>query len=83
MNDKEKLQSALEQWEGPTLEKVLDKTDERQNGFFAESGIPVKRLYVLEGVRRYVTIGEICGVMREKWGEFKAPIVDPTILMNS
>ena len=28
---------------------------------------------IIEAVKCYATIGEICGVMREKWGEFKAP----------
>jgi methylmalonyl-CoA mutase N-terminal domain/subunit len=29
--------------------------------------------YIIEAVKCYATIGEICGVMREKWGEFKPP----------
>jgi methylmalonyl-CoA mutase N-terminal domain/subunit len=29
--------------------------------------------YIVEAVKCYATIGEICGVMRQKWGEFKAP----------
>lgn len=28
---------------------------------------------IIEAVKCYATIGEICGVMRDKWGEFKAP----------
>jgi methylmalonyl-CoA mutase N-terminal domain/subunit len=28
--------------------------------------------YLIEAVKSYATIGEICGVMREKWGEFQA-----------
>lgn len=28
---------------------------------------------IIEAVKSYATLGEICGVMREKWGEFKAP----------
>ena len=28
---------------------------------------------VMEAVKAYATIGEICGIMREKWGEFKSP----------
>jgi methylmalonyl-CoA mutase N-terminal domain/subunit len=28
---------------------------------------------IIEAVKAYATLGEICGVMREKWGEFKAP----------
>ena len=30
--------------------------------------------YIIDSVKCYATIGEICGVMREKWGEYKAPI---------
>ncbi len=26
---------------------------------------------IIEAVRHYATIGEICGVMRDKWGEFR------------
>jgi methylmalonyl-CoA mutase N-terminal domain/subunit len=28
---------------------------------------------IIAAVKAYATIGEICGVMRSKWGEFKAP----------
>jgi methylmalonyl-CoA mutase N-terminal domain/subunit len=28
--------------------------------------------YILQAVKRYATVGEICAVMRKKWGEFKA-----------
>ena len=29
--------------------------------------------HIIEAVKAYATIGEICSVMRKKWGEFKAP----------
>ncbi|MBW2003153.1 MAG: methylmalonyl-CoA mutase [Deltaproteobacteria bacterium] len=29
--------------------------------------------HIIEAVKCYATIGEICGVMRQKWGEFRAP----------
>ena len=29
--------------------------------------------YIIEAVKGYATVGEICGVMRKRWGEFKAP----------
>ena len=29
--------------------------------------------FIIEAVKSYATIGEICGIMRERWGEFKAP----------
>jgi methylmalonyl-CoA mutase N-terminal domain/subunit len=28
--------------------------------------------HIIEAVKSYATIGEICSVMREKWGEFQA-----------
>jgi len=28
--------------------------------------------WILEAVKAYATVGEICGIMRKKWGEFKA-----------
>ncbi|MBW2138155.1 MAG: methylmalonyl-CoA mutase [Deltaproteobacteria bacterium] len=28
---------------------------------------------IIEAVKSYATIGEICGLMREEWGEFKSP----------
>ena len=29
--------------------------------------------YIISAVKCYATIGEICGVMRQKWGEFRGP----------
>ena len=29
--------------------------------------------FIIDAVKAYASIGEICGVMREKWGEFTAP----------
>ena len=28
--------------------------------------------HIIQAVKSYATVGEICGVMREKWGEFQA-----------
>jgi len=28
---------------------------------------------IIDAVKAYATVGEICNVLREKWGEFKAP----------
>ena len=30
--------------------------------------------YILDAVKAYATVGEICNVLRKKWGEYKAPI---------
>jgi len=29
--------------------------------------------YIIDAVKAYATVGEICGIMGEKWGEFKSP----------
>jgi methylmalonyl-CoA mutase N-terminal domain/subunit len=41
------------------LEQAIDKNENLMPHF-------------IEAVKSYVTIGEICGVMRKKWGEFQA-----------
>jgi methylmalonyl-CoA mutase N-terminal domain/subunit len=28
---------------------------------------------IIHAVKQYATLGEICGIMREKWGEFRSP----------
>jgi methylmalonyl-CoA mutase N-terminal domain/subunit len=28
---------------------------------------------IMDAVRAYATVGEICGVLREEWGEYNAP----------
>jgi methylmalonyl-CoA mutase N-terminal domain/subunit len=30
--------------------------------------------YIIEAVKCYASLGEICGVMREKWGEYSPPV---------
>jgi len=30
--------------------------------------------YIIDAVKAYATVGEICRVMREQWGEYKAPV---------
>jgi len=42
----------------------LDKAIERDENLMPS---------IIEAVRCYATIGEICGIMRRKWGEFRAP----------
>jgi methylmalonyl-CoA mutase N-terminal domain/subunit len=29
--------------------------------------------WIIHAVKQYATIGEICGIMRQKWGEFRSP----------
>jgi methylmalonyl-CoA mutase N-terminal domain/subunit len=31
--------------------------------------------YILDSVRAYATLGEICGVFREVFGEYREPVV--------
>ena len=49
------------------LRRSLDELEKAVKG--GENLMPS----IIEAVRCYATIGEICGVMRQKWGEFKAP----------
>ena len=30
--------------------------------------------FIIDAVKTYATVGEICNILREQWGEFKAPI---------
>ncbi len=43
--ERKAIRKGMEGWETTTLKKVLDKSAERQEAFFTESGLPVKRLY--------------------------------------
>ena len=31
--------------------------------------------YILDAVREYATLGEVCGVMREEFGEYKQAVM--------
>ena len=31
--------------------------------------------YILDAVRAYATLGEICGVFREVFGEYREPVI--------
>jgi len=43
--DQRQINDEMKAWEQTTLQRVLDKTAEREASFTTESGIPVKRLY--------------------------------------
>lgn len=30
--------------------------------------------YIIDAVKVYATVGEICSILRQHWGEYKAPI---------
>ena len=56
---KEKRKTEQVQKHLAELEKAIDKE---------QNLMP----YIIEAVKAYATIGEICGIMRGKWGEFQA-----------
>ena len=43
--DLDKVEEGIRKWKETTLKDSLEKSPERQEAFFTESGIPVKRLY--------------------------------------
>lgn len=64
---KEKLASVKAKRNGEEVRKSLVKLENAIDR--DENLMPV----IIEAVKSYATVGEICGVMRKKWGEFKAP----------
>jgi len=51
------------------VKKALTRLDESINA--GDNLMPA----IVEAVKCYATLGEICGVMRDKWGEFRAPSI--------
>jgi len=64
---KEKLAAAKARRNGNDAQKALSELEKAIDR--DENLMP----YIIEAVKSYTTVGEICGVMREKWGEFKPP----------
>jgi methylmalonyl-CoA mutase N-terminal domain/subunit len=64
---KETLASVKEKRSGRDVQRALKNLAGAVNG--TENLMPP----IIEAVKSYATLGEICGVMREKWGEFKSP----------
>jgi methylmalonyl-CoA mutase N-terminal domain/subunit len=50
--------------------EVKDALDELGNGVEKNENLMP---HIIHAVKRYATIGEICSVLRQKWGEFRGP----------
>jgi len=67
VNQKQKLDEVRAKRKDEDVRRSLDELEKAVEG--GENLMPS----IIEAVKCYATIGEICGIMREKWGEFKAP----------
>jgi methylmalonyl-CoA mutase N-terminal domain/subunit len=65
-------------------EKLIQLRKERDNGRVDQNLASLKKAaqgddnlmpYILEAVRSYATLGEICGVLREVFGEYKQSVI--------
>jgi methylmalonyl-CoA mutase N-terminal domain/subunit len=67
----------VEQMQKEKLAKVkAERNGEDVASALSELGRAIDRAenlmpFIIEAVKQYVTLGEICQVMRDKWGEFK------------
>ncbi|KHO62762.1 methylmalonyl-CoA mutase [Thermoanaerobacter sp. YS13] len=66
---KQKLKKLRKERDNEKVQKVLNDLKEACKG--TDNLMP----YILEAVKVYATLGEICGVMREVFGEYKAPSI--------
>ncbi len=64
---KSKLAALKQRRDNPKVQHALEKLSEAIDR--NENLMPS----IIESVKSYATLGEISGVMRDKWGEFKAP----------
>lgn len=64
---RQKLKKLREERDNQKVQKTLSELKKACEG--TENLMP----YILEAVKAYATLGEICGVMREVFGEYKAP----------
>jgi methylmalonyl-CoA mutase N-terminal domain/subunit len=70
----------IEKIQQEKLAQVKDKRDAKQvNQALRELDRAIDQggnlmPYIIEAVQCYASLGEICGVMREKWGEYSPPI---------
>lgn len=67
VTQKQKLDAVKAKRKGEDVRRSLNELDKAIEG--GENLMPS----IIKAVRCYATIGEICGIMRGKWGEFKAP----------
>ncbi|MGB9808786.1 MAG: methylmalonyl-CoA mutase family protein, partial [Caldanaerobacter sp.] len=66
---RQKLKKLRKERDNEKVQKVLNDLKEACKG--TDNLMP----YILEAVKAYATLGEICGVMREVFGEYKAPSI--------
>lgn len=66
---REKLKALKEERDNKLVEDVLMKLKEKANT--SENLMP----YILDAVKAYATLGEICGVLREVFGEYEQSII--------
>ncbi len=66
-NQIERLSGLREKRDDKAVKKALDGLDHAMEQ--GENLMPS----IIESVKAYATIGEICGRMRKRWGEFEAP----------
>ncbi|MBE3579644.1 MAG: methylmalonyl-CoA mutase family protein [Caldanaerobacter subterraneus] len=66
---KQKLKKLRKERDNEKVQKVLNDLKKACKG--TDNLMP----YILEAVKAYATLGEICGVMREVFGEYKAPSI--------
>ena len=67
VTQKQKLDAVKAKRRDEDVQRSLDELEKAVEG--GENLMPS----IIEAVRCYATIGEICGIMRRKWGEFRAP----------
>jgi methylmalonyl-CoA mutase N-terminal domain/subunit len=63
---KEKLAAVRAKRDAKRVQSTLEEIDQAIDR--DENLMP----YIIKAVRCYATVGEICGIMRKRWGEFKA-----------
>jgi methylmalonyl-CoA mutase N-terminal domain/subunit len=64
----EKLASLRKRRDPENYQRAMDTLEQAVND--KENLMP----YMLDAVRAYATVGEICNLLRRQWGEYKAPI---------
>ncbi len=72
------VDASVEDFQKEKLAKVkAERNDEEIQGLLKELERAIEKdenlmPYIIQAVKSYATVGEICRVMREKWGEFRA-----------
>ena len=66
---KEKIQALKERRDNDKVKEALENLRKACNS--DENLMP----YILDAVREYATLGEVCGVMREEFGEYKQTVM--------